>query len=112
MRLLEQLRFEFMPMLKEKSLTCTLCAPDALPISCDAGKMQRVFDNLLRNAVLYSYPDTEIVINAQLDGDSVSVSVVNRGNTIPEEKLRAFSSSSTGSIPRARPPAEPGWVLP
>ena len=87
-RLLEQLRFEFMPMLKEKSLTCTLCAPDALPISCDAGKMQRVFDNLLRNAVLYSYPDTEIVINAQLDGDSVSVSVVNRGNTIPEEKLR------------------------
>lgn len=87
-RLLEQLRFEFMPMLKEKSLTCTLCAPDALPIICDAGKMQRVFDNLLRNAVLYSYPDTEIVINAQLDGDSVSVSVVNRGNTIPEEKLR------------------------
>ena len=80
--------FEFMPMLKEKSLTCTLCAPDALPIICDAGKMQRVFDNLLRNAVLYSYPDTEIVINAQLDGDSVSVSVVNRGNTIPEEKLR------------------------
>lgn len=89
-RLLEQLRFEFMPMLKEKSLTCTLCAPDALPIICDAGKMQRVFDNLLRNAVLYSYPDTEIVINAQLDGDSVSVSVVNRGNTIPEEKLRRF----------------------
>lgn len=87
-RLLEQLRFEFMPMLKEKSLTCTLCTPDALPISCDAGKMQRVFDNLLRNAVLYSYPDTEIVINAQLDGDSVSVSVVNRGNTIPEDKLR------------------------
>ena len=87
-RLLEQLRFEFMPMLKEKSLTCTLCAPDALPISCDAGKMQRVFDNLLRNSVLYSYPDTEIVINAQLDGDSVSVSVVNRGNTIPEDKLR------------------------
>ena len=87
-RLLEQLRFEFMPMLKEKSLTCTLCTPDALPISCDSGKMQRVFDNLLRNAVLYSYPDTEIVINAQLDGDSVSVSVVNRGNTIPEDKLR------------------------
>lgn len=87
-RLLEQLRFEFMPMLKEKSLTCTLCTPDALPISCDSGKMQRVFDNLLRNAVLYSYPDTEIVINAQLDGDNVSVSVVNRGNTIPEEKLR------------------------
>ena len=87
-RLLEQLRFEFMPMLKDKSLTCTLCAPETLPISCDAGKIQRVFDNLLRNAVLYSYPGTEIVINAQLEGENASVSVLNRGNTIPEEKLR------------------------
>lgn len=111
-RLLEQLRFEFMPMLKEKSLTCTLCAPDALPISCDAGKMQRVFDNLLRNAVLYSYPDTEIVINAQLDGDSVSVSVLTAETPSPRISCGAFSSSFTGSIPRARPPAEPGWVLP
>ena len=87
-RLLEQLRFEFMPMLKEKSLTCTLCAPDALPISCDAGKMQRVFDNLLRNAVLYSYPGTKIMISAELDGENAVVSVVNHGATIPEDKLR------------------------
>ena len=87
-RLLEQLRFEFMPMLRKKSLTCTLCTPETLPVRCDAGKMQRVFDNLLRNAVLYSYPGTEIVINAQLEGENASVSVLNRGNTIPEEKLR------------------------
>lgn len=87
-RLLEQLRFEFMPMLREKSLTCTLCAPETLPVRCDAGKMQRVFDNLLRNAVLYSYPDSEIVINAYLEGENAIVSVLNRGNTIPEEKLR------------------------
>lgn len=87
-RLLEQLRFEFMPMLRKKSLTCTLCTPETLPVRCDAGKIQRVFDNLLRNAVLYSYPGTEIVINAQLEGENASVSVLNRGDTIPEEKLR------------------------
>ena len=87
-RLLEQLRFEFMPMLREKSLTCTLCTPETLPVRCDAGKMQRVFDNLLRNAVLYSYPDSEIVINAHLEGENAIVSVLNRGDTIPEEKLR------------------------
>ena len=75
-------------MLKEKSLTCTLCAPDALPIICDAGKMQRVFDNLLRNAVLYSYPGTKIMISAALDGENAVVSVVNHGATIPEDKLR------------------------
>ena len=87
-RLLEQLRFEFMPMLREKSLTCALTAPETMPIRCDAGKMQRVFDNLLRNAVLYSYPGTEIRINAVLDGGNAVVSVVNRGNTIPEDKLK------------------------
>lgn len=87
-RLLEQLRFEFMPMLRKKSLTCTLCTPETLPVRCDAGKIQRVFDNLLRNAVLYSYPDSEIVINAHLEGENAIVSVLNRGDTIPEEKLR------------------------
>lgn len=87
-RLLEQLRYEFMPMLRDKRFTCTLTAPETLPIYCDAGKIQRVFDNLLRNAVLYGYPDTEIKIDARLDGDNTVVSVKNSGATIPEEKLR------------------------
>lgn len=65
-RLLEQLRYEFMPMLRDKRFTCKLTAPETLSISCDAGKIQRVFDNLLRNAVLYGYPDTEIKIDARL----------------------------------------------
>ena len=86
--LLSQLRFEFMPMLREKELGCTLTAPETMPIRCDAGKLERVFDNLLRNAVLYSYPGTEIKINAALDGGNAVVSVVNRGATIPEEKLK------------------------
>ena len=87
-RLLEQLRYEFMPMLRDKRFTCTLTAPGTLPVYCDAGKIQRVFDNLLRNAVLYGYPDTEIKIDARLDGASAVVSVKNSGATIPEEKLR------------------------
>ena len=86
--LLGQLRFEFMPMLREKGLGCTLTAPETMPIRCDAGKLERVFDNLLRNAVLYSYPGTEIKINAALDGGNAVVSVVNRGATIPEDKLK------------------------
>ncbi len=86
--LLGQLRFEFMPMLREKELGCALTAPETMPIRCDAGKIERVFDNLLRNAVLYSFPGTEIKINAALDGGNAVVSVVNRGATIPEDKLK------------------------
>ena len=44
-------------------------------------KIQRVFDNLLHNAVLYSYTDTEIAITAEV------ICFRNHGDTIPEEKL-------------------------
>lgn len=46
-RLLEQLSFEFKPMLAEKNLTCELQAPEDIILNCDADKIQRVFDNLL-----------------------------------------------------------------
>lgn len=86
-RLLEQLTFEFQPMLAEKNLTCALDAPKEMVLHCDADKIQRVFDNLLRNAVLYSYPDTEICISAQQGDNQVMIHFKNRGDTIPPEKL-------------------------
>lgn len=87
-RLLEQLVFEFMPLLKEKELTVSLDAPPSLELLCDANKLQRVFDNLLRNAVLYSYPKTEIRISAVQTDAGVTVSFLNHGATIPADKLR------------------------
>lgn len=87
-RMLEQLAFEFMPMLKEKELSIVLDTPPSLELCCDANKLQRVFDNLLRNAVLYSYPKTEIRISAVPSDDGVTVSFVNHGATIPTDKLR------------------------
>ncbi len=86
-RLLEQLVFEFKPMLSEKNLTCDLQAPKDMMLRCDGDKLQRVFDNLLRNAVLYSYPDTNITITAAREGSRVTIRFRNRGDTIPEEKL-------------------------
>ena len=50
-------------------------------------KIQRVFDNRLRNAVLYSYPDTEIAITAEVRGSNAVICFRNHGDTIPEEKL-------------------------
>lgn len=65
--MLEQIVFEFQPMLTEKNLMCSLeVEPENLQLTCDTDKMQRVFDNLLRNAVLYSYENSTIQIKAQL----------------------------------------------
>ena len=86
-RLLEQLVFEFGPMLKEKSLTCSLKAEEDIMLYCDADKIQRVFDNLLRNAVIYSFDGSEINIEAEVAEKNAVIHFRNRGNTIPKEKL-------------------------
>ena len=86
-RFLEQLVYEFQPVLDQKSLTCRLMAGDNILLTCDADKMQRVFDNLLRNAVNYSYEGTEITVEAEQSEDSVALKFSNRGGTIPKENL-------------------------
>lgn len=85
--LLEQLTYEFGPMLSEKNLICSLEIPQNLMLKCDADKMQRVFDNLLRNAVNYSFADSTIRIAAMQKESCLSIRITNRGNTIPQEKL-------------------------
>lgn len=86
-RMLEQLAFEFKPMLADKNITCDLDAEADIMLSCDADKLQRVFDNILRNAVNYSYENTNIKILLKSDTDRVLISFSNEGNTIPSEKL-------------------------
>ena len=86
-RLLEQLTYEFQPMLSEKNLTCSLEMERDMTLRCDVNQMQRVLDNLLRNAVNYSFEGGTIRIGAAREGDDMKIRVSNRGNTIPKEKL-------------------------
>lgn len=86
-RLLEQFVYEFQPVLDQKGLTCRLAVGEDILLNCDADKMQRVFDNLLRNAVNYSYDGTEIAIEAESGEDCVTLRFSNHGGTIPKEKL-------------------------
>lgn len=87
MRMLEQLVFEFKPMLAEKNLECELTAPADIMLRCDADKLQRAFDNLLRNAVSYSFENSRILITAAVSEDKAAIAFENKGNTISPEKL-------------------------
>ncbi len=86
-RMLEQITFEFGPMLAEKNLQCILHAPPEFQIRLDADKIQRVFDNLMKNAVNYSFQDGAIEIWVYPGEDNVRIIFKNHGNTIPKEKL-------------------------
>lgn len=91
-RLLEQTIFEFGPLFKQKRLTCRLVAEPDLSFSCDLDKMQRVVDNLLRNAILYGYEDTELTVSLTVEEAAqrpkeLVLTVANHGPTIPPGKL-------------------------
>ena len=86
-RLLEQKAFEFDPALKEKGLSWDLALESGVELYGDGEKLSRVFDNLFRNAVSYSYPDTEIRLCLEKTADRAVVTVQNRGRNIPPEKL-------------------------
>ncbi|MCM1179927.1 MAG: HAMP domain-containing histidine kinase [Clostridium sp.] len=86
-RMLEQIVSEFYPVLSEKQLRWnTEIMPD-IEILCDPDKLERVLDNLIRNAINYSYNDTDIFLSMKQVDDMVEIFVRNRGKTIPPEKL-------------------------
>lgn len=85
--LFEMLLYEFQPILKEKNLTCNLSVPENITMKCDANKIQRVFDNLLKNAIIYSFYDTDINITVIEQNNNAIITFTNHCNTIPKEKL-------------------------
>lgn len=86
-RMLEQITYEFLPVLAEKELTWQLHLAPGIRLTCDPDKLERVFDNLFRNAVNYSYPGGAITLSlAEAAGEAV-ITVENKGQTIPPEKL-------------------------
>lgn len=86
-RLFEMLLYEFQPMFKEKNLNCNLNMEENTMLTCDANKIQRVFDNLLKNAVIYSFNETDIDIAVTRQSGTIIIKFLNHGDTIPKEKL-------------------------
>ncbi|HBA50935.1 MAG TPA: sensor histidine kinase [Lachnospiraceae bacterium] len=63
---------------------------ESITVYGDGEKLARVFNNILKNAVAYSYPDTEILVRCIAAGDKVYITFSNRGKTIPAQKLNAI----------------------
>lgn len=104
--MLEQTADEAIPLLADRGLTWQLDLEPGVEVVCDPEKLSRVFDNLIRNAVCYSYPDTPIRLSMHREGGAVVLRFCNRGQPIPPEKqdrlfepffrLDAARSSATG----------------
>ncbi|MBO5004107.1 MAG: HAMP domain-containing histidine kinase [Clostridia bacterium] len=85
--LIDQLIEECYPMLQERNLKCIINKPDNVYFLGDGDKLARGFGNLIKNAINYSYENTNIEIEIVQDEKHIQVIFKNKGDKIPKYKL-------------------------
>lgn len=93
--LLAQVTQELYPTLSARGNSVILSMEESINIIGDAEKLARVFNNLLKNAAAYSYPDTEIRISAETQGKNAVIVFQNHGQTIDAAQLETIFEKFT-----------------
>ncbi|MEA4962292.1 MAG: vancomycin resistance histidine kinase VanS [Lutispora sp.] len=88
--MLQQLADEFYPMLTPQGKQVSVNVPDGLTLCGDADKLARVFNNILKNAIAYSYENSVIDISAEQQDKTMVITFTNQGNPIPQKKLETI----------------------
>ena len=100
--LLRQVIDECYPMLEKRNLKCEFKSIDKVMYYGDGDKLARAFDNLLKNAINYSYENTTIQIKLKKKKKKISIIFKNKGDKIPEYKLdKIFEKFYRGDDSRA-----------
>lgn len=86
---LSQITDEMLPLFEEKNLNVVQSYPkEKIILSLDSDKMLRVFENLLTNAIKYSYKDSEVKVSLWQSKNEVFISIKNRGDNMDRNKLK------------------------
>lgn len=88
--MLAQLTDEFWPQLHDHGNTLQLEAAPGLSVIADPDKLARVFNNLMKNAIAYSWRDTPIKVQAHQQAQQVVIRFENQGATIPPHRLESI----------------------
>lgn len=88
--MLVQMTDEFYPLLNAHGNQTEVCVAEDVTVYGDSMKLARVFNNILKNAIYYSYPDTIIKIWAESTDTDVWIYFCNKGKTIPAGKLNSI----------------------
>lgn len=85
--MLRQMADEFYPILVPQHKKAVVNSDEDIIITGDANKLARVFNNILKNAISYSYEESTITIDLKQEKDGVVICFTNVGVTVPPEKL-------------------------
>lgn len=88
--MLQQMADEFYPILAPQRKQVSVNAPEGLTLWGDVDKLARVFNNILKNAIAYSYENSVINISAEQNDKYVIISFINKGDPIPQAELETI----------------------
>ena len=84
--LINQVIDEFYPILKEQNKKINFPIEKDIFIEADSNKIARVFNNLIKNAINYSYENTSINIDIKEEKDLI-INISNKSKTLKKEQL-------------------------
>lgn len=88
--MLLQMSDEFYPIVTPQGKKVIVDVSDNLLLWGDADKLARVFNNILKNAIAYSYEDSVIYIEAYEEKEKITIMFTNQGDPIPAQKLETI----------------------
>lgn len=88
--MLQQMADEFYPLLAPQGKRAFVDAPGDFVLWGDADKLSRVFNNILKNAIAYSYEASTIHISVFQQEENAIIRFINQGDPIPPQKLETI----------------------
>lgn len=85
--LLDQLVEECYPMLQEKNNQIKVKKTESLLYQGDGNLLARALGNLIKNAINYSYNNTDIIIDLKRKKSNIEIIIKNKGDKIPDYKI-------------------------
>jgi signal transduction histidine kinase len=86
--------------LKLKNIALTIRIPDELVIFADTNMLFTIFQNLVSNAIKYSSPESEVLIESKFVNNYVEIAVIDNGTGMEADtKSRLFKVEEQVSEP-------------
>ncbi|MDO5521020.1 MAG: HAMP domain-containing sensor histidine kinase [bacterium] len=86
--MLAQMADEFYPMLEKSGHTIEVDVARQLYVEADPDKIARVFNNIIKNAIAYSFKGTTIKIKGFEEQENIVITIKDKGTMIPKENLK------------------------
>ena len=87
---LDQVADEFGIAAKDRDISITTIAPENKQAFIDSSKMARALGNVVKNAISYADPESEVVLSAIVTDDEIVLATTNQGREISPAHLEAI----------------------